>query len=515
MDNPEDNLFFHIKGAFAQYDRAKIRRNTSLGRKRKALTGQIVIPGGWTGHPGPYGYTYVRDHNGSRLEINEKEAEIVRYIYSLAYDEKYGIRRIVEHLNNEGIPSPKGSIWHSSTVGRTLKNELYTGVFYNLKFRSQMTDKRTAGGRRKVHKELRPLEERIPVPVPAIIDRHIWEAVQTQLKQNASRNQKIGSFFLLKGRVKCGLCGRSCAAETSGKVSPITKSRRTYYRCKGTKTGAYPKCNLPSVASITNSKNPGLDDLVWAEIVKVINNPEIIKGYLSTIKENTAIEELNKQMIRLENKLHDLEKQKEELLNLRMEGLLTAEELKKRLLKLKTKKTDAKIELNNTKKAIESTESVKIDPVKFCEYFQEKIKAPSNEAKAKIVNDLDIKVMVYSNKRFEVYWPFKMITGIKIEKEIIVGSAPVSMTPEMKKSFYNYCDQHSTTASAVIRQTIREAPLDSSYKRIPRGNRFRSTVELTQDDLRKVSMIQQKFNISASQAVEWALETFLKNNEIL
>ena len=340
-DNPEDNLFFHIKGAFAQYDRAKIRRNTSLGRKRKALTGQVVIPGGWKGHPGPYGYKYVKDHNGSRLEINEKEAEIVRYIYSLAHDEGYGILRIVERLNNEGIPSPKGSIWHGSTVGRTLKNELYTGVFYNFKFRSTMTDKRTAGGKRKIHQESRPLEERT-VPVPAIIDRHIWEAVQTQLKQNASRNQKIGSFFLLKGRVKCGLCGRTCAAENSGRVSPITKSRRTYYRCKGTKTGAYPKCNIPSIASKTNSKSTGLDDLVWAEIVKVINDPEIIKEYLNSIEENTTIEELNKQMIRLENKVHDLEKQKEELLNLRMEGLLTAEELKKRLLKLKTKKQAGK-----------------------------------------------------------------------------------------------------------------------------------------------------------------------------
>lgn len=514
-NNPEDNLFFHIKGAFAQYDRAKIRRNTSLGRKRKALTGQVVIPGGWTGHPGPYGYTYVRDHNGSRLEINEKEAEIVRYIYSLAYDEGYGILRIVERLNNEGIPSPKGSVWHGSTVGRTLKNELYTGVFYNFKFRSTMTDKRTASGKRKIHQELRPLEERIPVAIPAIIDRHIWEAVQTQLKQNASRNQKIGSFFLLKGRVKCGLCGRTCAAETSGKVSPITKTRRTYYRCKGTKTGAYKKCNLPAVINKTNSKNPGLDDLVWAEIVKVVSDPEIIKEYLNSMEENTTIEELNKQKSRLENKAYDLEKQKEELLNLRMDGLLTAEELKKRLLKLKNKMTGVKIELNNTIKAIESTESVKIDPVKFCEYFQEKIKDPSDEAKANIVNDLGIRIIIYSNKRFEVYWPFNMVTEIKVDKEITAGKSPVSMTPEIEKSFDYYCEQQSAIPSAVIRQAIREAPLDGSYTRIPRGPRFRSTVMLTQKDLDKLSMIQQKFNISSSQAVEWVLKTFLENNEIL
>ena len=197
-----------------------------------------------------------------------------------------------------------------------------------------MTDKRTASGRRNSSRNSGLLEERIPYRYQLLLNA-IYGSGSTQLKQNASRNQKTGSFFLLKGRVKCGLCGRSCAAETSGKISPVTKSRRTYYRCKGTKTGAYPKCNLPSIASITNSKNPGLDDLVWEEIVKVINDPKIINEYLGSIEENTAIEELNKQKSRLEIKAYDLEKQKEELLNLRMEGLLTAEELKKRLLKTK------------------------------------------------------------------------------------------------------------------------------------------------------------------------------------
>lgn len=509
-DNPEDNLFFHIKGAFAQYERAKIRQRTSYGRKRKALMGKIVIPGGWKSHPGAYGYRYIKDD--PRFEVEEKEADVVRYIFDLAYSEQYGIMRIVEHLNNKGIPSPKGSIWHSSTVGRILKSELYAGVFYNFKFRSYMTNKRTPSGKRQILHKSRPLDERIPVSIPAIIDRKVWEAVQTQLKQNSLRNRKAGSFFLLKGRVKCGLCGRTCAAETSGRISPVTDSRRTYYRCKGTKTGAYPKCNLSSVSSKTNSKNPGLDDLVWAEIVKIISNPDLIKEHLDKEEDTDTINSLKDRITRLETKLNDLLKQKDELLSLRMEGLLTAEELKKRLVKLENKKKATEADLNDAQNVLKSTETVRIDPIEFCEYFQGRIKKPSNEIKSQVVNDLDIKVIIYSKSRFEVYWPFaEMTTGSVIEREVFITNKPVSMTPEIKEALQYYCKQNSTSTSVAIRRAIREAPLNTSFTKRPRGNRFRSTVELTQEDIRKVSMLQQAYNVSSSQAVEWALEVFLKS----
>lgn len=509
-DNPEDNLFFHIKGAFAQYERAKIRQRTSYGRKRKALMGKIVIPGGWSDHPGPYGYRYIND-GCPRFEIEEKEADIVRYIFDLAHKEGYGILRIVDRLNREGIPSPKGGIWHGSTVTRTLKNELYTGVFYNFKYRTHMTNKRTPSGKRQTRYELRPAAERIPVPVPAIIDSQVWEAVQILLKQNSLRNRKTGSFFLLKGRVKCGLCGRTCVCETTGKTSAPAELRRTYYRCKGTKTGAYPKCNLPSIPTVTNSINPGLDNLVWGEIVKFISNPDLIKDHLDKEEDTDTVNSLKDRASHLNTKLKDFAKQKDELLSLRMEGLLTADELKKRLVKLENKKKDIEADLNDTQSVLKSTETIKIDPIEFCEYFQERIKKPSNEIKSQVVNDLDIKVIIYSKTRFEVYWPFAEITtGSVIDKEVFVGNKPVSMTPEIKKSLQYYCEQNSISTATAIRKAIRQAPLNDSFTRRPRGNRFRSTVQLTQEDVRKVSMLQQTYNVSSSQAVEWALEVFLK-----
>jgi len=514
-NNPEDNLFFHIKGAFAQYDRAKIRRNTSAGRRRKAMSGKIVIPGGWPGHPGVYGYRYVNDNNGPRLEIIEKEAEVIRYIYGLAHQEGYGVSRIVEHLNREGIPSPKGGVWHRSTVRRILTNETYAGTFYNYKYVSRMTNKRTPSGRRQIVKEMRPLEERISASVPAIIDRSTWEAVQAQLKQNSLRDRKSGSFFLLKGRVKCGLCGRSCLGETSGKPSPITNRRRTYYRCVGTKTGVFPKCKLPAISSSNNSRNPGLDNLVWEKVVEVINNPQLIKNYLDEAEDREVIENIEKQMERLKSKISDLEKQKDELLNLRLEGLLTAEQLKARLLKLENKKKAARDELDSAQKTLKAAKTVEIDPVSFCRYFQERIKSPTNEIKAQVINDLDIRVVVYPDYRFEVNWPFDMVTEIVEDVEVFSEYRSASMTPETKQILYEYAKKRLTTPAAIIREAIRYAPLDGSYKRLPRSRRFRSTVCLTQEDIRKITMMQKTYGVSSTQAIEWAITTYLKNLGLL
>ncbi|MDD4801372.1 MAG: recombinase family protein, partial [Syntrophomonas sp.] len=495
-----------IKGAFAQYERAKIKQRTAYGRKRKALSGKLLNPGGWPGHLGPYGYKYINDTNGPRLEIIEKEAEIVKYIYDLAYTEKYGIMRIVDRLNNKQIPSPKGGIWHSSTVSRILKNEMYAGLIHFYKFRTLMTNERTESGRRKMKRETRPVSEHITMPVPAIIERDIWEAVQVFTNENRN-NHRIGSFFLLKGRVKCGVCGKSCASETSGGISPFSGQRRIYYRCKGTKTGYFPKCTLPTITARTNSINQGLDDLVWNEIVKFIYNPELIKKHLNENEKADNSEEIKLKLSQLKKKISDLSKQKDELLNLRLEGLLTAEELRGRLSKLDNKKKYYEKDSYLLKQELGSIKP-KIDPDAFCEYFQDRIKNAKPEIKAQVVNDLDIKVFVYSKNEFRVEWPFSITTDI-IE-EIDLTRHHVSLTPEIKKALDEYCQKHKITTSEAIRRAIQSVPLDEVYVKPPRGTRVDSTVLLNNGNVDIVKLLQKKHRVSATMAIEWALLMFLK-----
>ena len=77
-------------------------------------------------------YGYRRSKDGTALEINENEAETVRFIFRL-HKEDCGYKKIVKELKSRGIPSPEGKPeWQTCTVKRILLNEKYRGesLFY-------------------------------------------------------------------------------------------------------------------------------------------------------------------------------------------------------------------------------------------------------------------------------------------------------------------------------------------------------------------------------------------------
>src|SRR5690625_2928289 len=44
-NDPEGNLYFQVRGAFSEFDKAKIKHNTMTGRYRKAKRGKVVKNG--------------------------------------------------------------------------------------------------------------------------------------------------------------------------------------------------------------------------------------------------------------------------------------------------------------------------------------------------------------------------------------------------------------------------------------------------------------------------------------
>lgn len=75
--NPEGQLFFHMRGALAEYERAKIIERTHRG----------IVARAKAGHPNggvvPLGYHYVSEPHKGRWEIDEEEASVVRRIFDL------------------------------------------------------------------------------------------------------------------------------------------------------------------------------------------------------------------------------------------------------------------------------------------------------------------------------------------------------------------------------------------------------------------------------------------------
>lgn len=130
---PEGNLFYSLRGAISEFEKAKIKERTSRGRKEKANQGKVlrdfVI----------YGYTYNKQTE--QLEIHEDEAKVVKLIFDLftkPNDMVKGINGIAKLLTAQGIPTKRGAkVWHRQVVRQIILNSVYMGEFYQNKWNTE------------------------------------------------------------------------------------------------------------------------------------------------------------------------------------------------------------------------------------------------------------------------------------------------------------------------------------------------------------------------------------------
>jgi site-specific DNA recombinase len=168
-----------------------------------------------------YGYRSRKDPDGTRLEICEPEAIVVRRIFHLYADGK-SLKAIAKKLNTDGVTSPqpqRGRVsrsWCPSSIRTILRNERYTGrVIWSRKHK--VRDPRT--GRRV----FRAKEGEQPIhgasqPKLRIVPEDLWCAVEERrelvkrLYEHAGkrpgllRTAAMNSRYLFSGFLKCGFC---------------------------------------------------------------------------------------------------------------------------------------------------------------------------------------------------------------------------------------------------------------------------------------------------------------------
>lgn len=254
---PEGQLFYALKGAIAQYEREKIRERTTRGRLQKAKSGRL--PSGFE----PYGYTY--DPATGCMTIHPFESEVVRWIFSWFIEDGMSPGEIAKRLTHMGVPTKRGAAgWHRGVVNQIIRNPVYTGVFYANRY--SCTDiglNRYRPPEERVRVRLRPREEWIPVAVPVIVERRLWEEAQERIR-NARRlwAGSSGRPYLLSGLVLCG----DCAAKMSGSVLVRWGRRNRYYVCAGRKRPGKEKCPRTVEADLAEGE-------VWGQIRELLGDP--------------------------------------------------------------------------------------------------------------------------------------------------------------------------------------------------------------------------------------------------
>ena len=269
-EDPHDRLLLQIRGAVAEYERTLLSDRMRRGRLTKYRAGQLLP---WV-QP-PYGYRvdpeHPRDPSGVRLD--EAEAATVAQMFDWYLEPGATLYRIAKRLSDLNLPTPTGKPrWNVSTVRGILTNSAYTGIAYAHRFCTVPAQQRKSALQPVGpgdSKALRPEEEWIPIPVPAVVTQEVFDRVQAKLSFNqqiAPRNNTTHQY-LLRGLVSCGRCKLSTIGRT-------IHSKYHYYICRGHTDALRAAQGQRCTARYTPADQ--LDELVWQDLCRVLTHPEII-----------------------------------------------------------------------------------------------------------------------------------------------------------------------------------------------------------------------------------------------
>jgi site-specific DNA recombinase len=282
-DDPQGRLMVQIQAAVAEFERTKIVERNRRGKLWRARQGAVVSG------VVPFGYRKVPASDGlpARLGVCEEEAVVIRQIFDWHVNKGLSVRQIAIRLIEAGIPTPKGKqTWQTSTLDRLLRQPAYSGTLYYNR-RTELPPsarvRRHAPGHRAIRSE-RPREDWIGVAVPPIVDLDTWARSQALHQRNARFSPRhVGAgCYLLRYLVRCGECGQARAA--AGRVKPNGPQR--YYRCDHVLPmhlrAEKLRCSQPS------ARADELDELVWAEVVRHLRQPELMVQACTGTSDNSG-----------------------------------------------------------------------------------------------------------------------------------------------------------------------------------------------------------------------------------
>ena len=170
-----------VAAVFAQLTREMIAENVRDGLMRRAQAGLYL-----GNKNGPFGYRYSKEEK-TLIPVPE-EAEVVRLIYSLFADRKWGVHKIVGYLNSRYVGTRQGAQWNSARVHHILRNPVYIG-------------------------KVRWHEEVYDGSHDPILTRDAFTAVE-ELRNSRTRlpSRSHQSQHLLSGVAECGACGKRLTA---------------------------------------------------------------------------------------------------------------------------------------------------------------------------------------------------------------------------------------------------------------------------------------------------------------
>ena len=279
-ETPEDELLLQVQGIIAEYERAKILERSRRGKRHAAQTGHVSVLSG-----APYGYRYVTKDEGpgqARYQVVPEEARVVQLIFQWIGLERVSIGEVCRRLQKAGVRTYTGkTTWDRSVIWGMLKNPAYKGTAAFGKTHAGPMAPRLRPQRAHPEQPRRPVsitsvpeEDWVFIPVPALVDEALFDAVQLQLEENRkrARQSKRGARYLLQGLLVCAHCQYAYYGKPVSRKSAKGQVRDyAYYRCIG--TDAY-RFGGERICDNIQVRTDMLDQLVWHEVCTLLEEPQ-------------------------------------------------------------------------------------------------------------------------------------------------------------------------------------------------------------------------------------------------
>lgn len=315
-DTPEGIILESVLEGYAEYYSENLSRNIKRGMMENALQCKS------NGSGLALGYNVGADQ---RYEIDPVGAKIVQEIYQLYADGK-SATQIIEYCNERGYRTRRGQPFNKNSLRTLLHNEKYIGIY-------RFGDVVVEGG------------------IPAIIDKALYDKVQSMLHHNRSARakKKAKEDYLLSTKAFCGHCGSLMVGE-SGTSRHGTLYR--YYKCANRKRGH--SCTKKT------EKKDWLERIVVQHTVEKVLTTENIEKIATKAMELIEKEAAdNRLVLAYESELKEVKKRLANILDLMEQGIAT-DSTKERLLELESRKKEllALISREKAKKPILTKERI-------------------------------------------------------------------------------------------------------------------------------------------------------------
>lgn len=415
LHDPQSEFFGDLLSVINKYHvtTTKIKVKSALINRALLGKGQAVMP---------YGYT--KDKEGYII-IDKEEAEIVKRIFDMSL-RAIGTKTIAETLNDEGVPTR----YNKLNRGYLRTKNKYTGEVTT----TAKKDVKWSGNsiRGIIVNPISKGEKRFKdelVKVPAIFSVEYWDRVNENLPKNM--NNKTSSknvyAYLLKGLLRCGVCGRNMYGRKRA------DKHDNHYSCSSKRI----KNENCGNRSINIDK---LDEFIWNKLFMKSGFMNHLSKQLKALNDTNKINESIARVDTLNKKISVLKTKNDDAIQMVLDGIVSKDDIGNVLNKNKAQITKCESEIEALNNSIKLGNNTKQVLNSFPDFSAIKGN-PNFDVKIKVFNDIIKNIIVKYDEATKEY-----LIDIEYRVNITNEKYKSDMIP-VKLTWDNYLQVHGKPTS--------------------------------------------------------------------